>query len=228
MTPKRKVNIALDGPSGAGKSTLSKAVAKEFGLIYVDTGAIYRAVGLYALKNHIEPDNQQAVISMLPDIHINLSFDGEQHILLNGEDVSEEIRIDAVSQAASKVSAIPEVREFLLLLQRSIASEQSVIMDGRDIGTVILPEADLKLFLTATPEERAKRRFEQLSEKGQHIPYEKVLSDMIERDNRDTKRDHCPLVPASDAVLLDTTGDSFSDSFTMIKEVIKGRLKDVF
>ncbi|MCX7614172.1 MAG: (d)CMP kinase [Clostridiales bacterium] len=229
MKTKQIVNIALDGPSGAGKSTLSKALAKELGLIYVDTGAMYRAIGLFALRQNVETNDSASVIPLLDSIKIDLIYKRkEQRILLNGEDVSEKIREHAVSAAASDVSAIPEVRHFLLDLQRSIAESNSVIMDGRDIGTVILPNADLKLFLTATAEERAMRRYKELIERGQKMEYETVLSDMLKRDRNDEMRDHAPLKPAPDAVLLDTTGNSFSDTFALIRQVIKDRLNDVF
>lgn len=229
MEFKKKINIALDGPSGAGKSTMSKAIAKELGLIYVDTGAMYRAIGLYALRQNVMPNDAPAVIPLLDSITIELKYDSEmQRVLLNGEDVSEKIREHSVSAAASDVSAIPEVRRFLFDLQRSIAEKNSVIMDGRDIGTVILPNADLKLFLTATTEERAMRRYKELIERGQRMDYETVLADMLKRDRNDELRDHSPLIPAPDAVLLDTTGNSFSDTLTLLRRVIKDRLKNVF
>ncbi|MDP4108778.1 MAG: (d)CMP kinase [Bacillota bacterium] len=228
MLQKKIINIALDGPSGAGKSTMAKEIAKEFGFIYVDTGAMYRAVGFYALRNNVKPSNKAAVLPLLDSIKIELKFENKtQRIFLNGENVSSAIREHSVSSAASDVSAIPEVRSFLLDLQRSIAEKNSVIMDGRDIGTVILPNADLKLFLTATPEERAKRRYNELMERGQRMDYETVLADMIKRDKNDEHRDHAPLKAAPDAVLLDTTGNSFSDTLALLKRVIKDRLKNV-
>ena len=226
---RKKINIALDGPSGAGKSTIAKALANEFGLIYVDTGALYRAIGLYALGKNVSPCDAAAVVSLLKSISIELKYDKKnQRVFLNGEDVSDRIREHEVSAAASDVSAIPEVRRFLLDLQRSIAEKNSVIMDGRDIGTVILPNADLKIFLTAAPEERAKRRYSELRERGQAVEYDTVLSDMRKRDRNDELRDHAPLKPAPDAVLIDTTGNSFSDSLTLMKRIIKDRLKNVF
>ena len=229
MKTNKIINIALDGPSGAGKSTLSKAIAIELGLIYVDTGAMYRAIGLFALRQDVRPGDASAVIPLLDSIKIELKYTRQgQHILLNGEDVSEKIREHSVSQAASDVSAIPEVRHFLLDLQRSIAEHDSVIMDGRDIGTVILPNADLKFFLTATAEERATRRHRELIERGQKMDYETVLADMKKRDQNDESRAHAPLKPAPDAILLDTTGNTFSDTLTLIKRIIKERLHHVF
>jgi len=225
---KKKIKIALDGPSGAGKSTMAKSIAKEFGLIYVDTGAMYRAIALYALRQNVAPNDTGAVTALLSSIEIELKYENDmQHIFLNGEDVSDAVREHEVSAAASAVSAIPEVRRFLFDLQRAIAERNSVIMDGRDIGTVILPDADLKLFLTATPEERAKRRYNELLERGQKVDFETVLGDMQKRDKNDELRDQAPLKPAPDAVLLNTTGNSFSDTLSLIKKVIKDRLKNV-
>lgn len=205
-------NIALDGPGGAGKSSIAKAVAKELGFIYVDTGALYRAIGLYSLRNAIDTKDIDGVINSLKGINVDFTYvDGEQKVLLNNDDVSTDIRLPEVSMAASNVSAIPEVRSFLLDLQRKIANEKDCLMDGRDIGTVILPNAQLKIFLTASAEVRAKRRFDELTAKGQEVNYDEILKDLNERDYQDTHREIAPLKQADDAVLLDTSDMTFDE-----------------
>ena len=222
----KKVSIAIDGPSGAGKSTISKILAKEFGFVYVDTGAIYRTVGVYTYRKSVDPQNAAEVEKLLPEIDIVIKHvDGVQKIFLNGEDVSEKIREHIISKYASDVSAIPAVRKFLLNMQREFAERYNVIMDGRDIGTVVLPNADIKIFLTATDEDRAKRRFDELVLKGQDVPFEKVLSDMRERDRNDSQRATAPLAAAEDAVTVDTTGNSLEKSIEVLKKVINERLK---
>ncbi len=221
---KKHINIAIDGPSGAGKSTVSRAVAKRLGIIYVDTGAMYRSVGLYIKRSGTDPTNAESVTAQLSDIDVTIAYsDGQQHIFLNGEDVSEQIRQNEISMYASKVSAIPEVRDHLLTLQRQLARQNSVIMDGRDIGTVILPDADLKVFITATPENRAKRRYDELIEKGQNVTYEKVLADMLERDKNDSSRTVAPAVAADDAVVFDNTGYKLEESVEYIMKLIGQR-----
>ena len=219
------INVAVDGPAGAGKSTVSRAAAKAMGYIYVDTGALYRAVGVNALRNGIDTKDRQAVAESLSDISVNLVFEnGEQKVLLNGEDVSAEIRTPDASMAASDVSAVPKVRDFLFDLQRSIASNNNCIMDGRDIGTVVLPNAKVKVFLTASPEERAMRRFRELSEKGSTVKYEEVLEDLIKRDYNDSHREVAPLKQADDAVLLDTTGMTLEQSVKSLIKIIKEKV----
>lgn len=198
--------IAIDGPSGAGKSTLAKRLAAQLGFIYVDTGALYRSIGLYMEMNEIDPKNSEAVVAALPNIELSLEYhDGSQVVLLNGENVGDRIRTPQISMYASAVSAIPAVRAFLLDTQRNIAAKNNVIMDGRDIGTVILPNADVKIFLISSFETRARRRVKELLEKGMEASYEDVLADMIERDKNDSSRAVAPLVPAEDAVHLDNS-----------------------
>lgn len=219
------INVAIDGPAGAGKSTVARAAAKEIGFIYVDTGALYRAIGVNALRKGIDTKDKPAVAASLADISVDLVFeDGEQKVLLNGENVSVEIRTPPASMAASDVSAVPEVRAFLFDLQRDIAKRNSCIMDGRDIGTVVLPDAEVKIFLTASPEERATRRYKELIEKGTEVKYEDVLSELIERDYNDSHREIAPLKPAEDGVILDTTGLSLEDSVNSIIKIIKERI----
>lgn len=219
------INVAVDGPAGAGKSTVSRAAAKAMGYIYVDTGALYRAVGVNTLRNGIDTKDRQAVAESLSDISVNLVFEnGEQKVLLNGEDVSAEIRTPDASMAASDVSAVPKVRDFLFDLQRNIASMNNCIMDGRDIGTVVLPNAKVKVFLTASPEERAMRRFRELSEKGSTVKYEEVLEDLIKRDYNDSHREVAPLKQADDAVLLDTTGMTLEQSVESLIRIIKEKV----
>ena len=215
------INIAIDGPSGAGKSTIAKAVAKAKGYIYVDTGALYRSIGLWVARKGIAKEDKENIISELGDITLELKYvDGTQRVYLNGEDVSDNIRTPEISLYASAVSAIPEVRAFLLDLQRDMAKKHDVIMDGRDIGTVILPDATVKIFMTASPEGRAKRRHKELLEKGIETTYEEVLSDMIERDRNDSTRDVAPAIPAEDAIHFDNSADGIEQSVNELIEII--------
>ena len=216
--------IAIDGPSGAGKSSLARSVAREIGFVYVDTGAIYRTVGWAALRRSAE--DAAAVAALLPEIHITMDYgeDGEQRMYLNGEDVSEKIRLPEVSMAASRISALPEVRSFLLDMQRSLAEKNNVIMDGRDIGTVVLPHADVKIFLTASVEDRARRRYQELCQRGTAKDFEQLLREIKERDYNDTHRAAAPLRPAEDAVVLDTTGNTFQQSRQQLLDIIRGRV----
>lgn len=217
--------IALDGPSGAGKSTLAKSLAKELGILYVDTGAMYRAIGLYVRDHGIAADDEAGVISCLDGIKIELAFQGgTQHVLLCGEDVGDKIRTPEISMYASRVSAIPAVRTFLLDAQRSLAKTSSLIMDGRDIGTVIFPDADVKIFLVASPEARAKRRTAELLAKGMQVTYEDVLRDMMTRDKNDRERTVAPAVAAPDAILLDNSGMEPEETLASALRIIKDRL----
>ena len=217
------VAVALDGPAGAGKSSVAKKAAKELDFIYVDTGALYRTIGLAAMRENIEPVASDEVFDLLKRIKVELTFNekGEQIVLLNGEDVSGQIRTPEASMTASKISAISEVRAFLLDLQRSMAKTNNVIMDGRDIGTVVLPDAQVKIFLTAAPEARAGRRYKELIEKGMDVKYEDILNDVIERDNFDMNREIAPLKPAEDSVTVDTTELDFDQSVEAVISVIK-------
>lgn len=219
--------IALDGPSGAGKSTIAKRLSAELGFVYVDTGAMYRSIGLYCLQNGIDTADEAAVTAALPQIDIALKYvDGEQRVILNGTDVSKEIRINEVSMAASKVSAYKAVRAFLLDTQRNMAKTQSVIMDGRDIGTVVLPDAEIKIFIVADPEERAKRRYKELMERGQNVPFEEVLKDIIQRDYNDENRAEAPLRQAEDAIRLDTSLLDFEQSYNAVLEIAKNKMAE--
>ena len=214
------INIAIDGPAGAGKSSIAKAVAHEKGYIYVDTGALYRSIALFALENSLEGES---LVNSLDKINLSLEFiDGSQHVIMNNNDISDKIRTPEVSMNASKVSAIPEVRKFLFGLQKKIAAENNIIMDGRDIGTVVLPDADLKVFLTASAEERANRRYREIKDMD-GVTYEQVLEDIKKRDYSDMHRDIAPLKQAEDAVLLDTTGMTVNEVkarlISMISEV---------
>ncbi len=218
------INVAIDGPAGAGKSTIARAAAKALGFIYVDTGALYRAVGLYALRAGIKPGDAAAVGAALENIKVELSFiNGEQSVLLNDEDVSSQIRTPEASMAASDVSAIPAVRAFLFDLQRDIAKKNNCIMDGRDIGTVVLPHAQIKIFLTASPEIRAKRRYDELIAKGETVEFKDVLEDLIKRDYNDSHREVAPLKPAEDGVILDTSGLSLEEAIESAIRIIKER-----
>ena len=200
------INIAIDGPSGAGKSSAAKLAAAKLGYVYVDTGALYRAIGVAALRREIDTLDKDRVLAMLPELDISLTFiDGEQHVMLNGEDVSKAIRLPEASMAASNVSAMPEVRAYLLDLQHKLAAENNCLMDGRDIGTVILPNAQLKIFLTASAEIRAKRRYDELIARGTPVDYDQLLQEIIQRDYNDSHRETAPLKPAEDAVLLDSS-----------------------
>lgn len=216
------INVAIDGPAGAGKSTVAKGVAAKLGYIYVDTGALYRAVGVYALRKGVDTKDSDGVCAVLPEISVELKFiDGVQHVFLNGEDVSVEIRTPDASMAASNVSAIPSVRSFLFDLQRDIASKNDCIMDGRDIGTVVLPHAQVKIFLTADPEERAMRRYRELIVKDPDVKYEDVLADLKVRDYQDSHREIAPLKPAEDSVVYNTTGNSLEESVEKVIAIIK-------
>ncbi|MBQ8572238.1 MAG: (d)CMP kinase [Ruminococcus sp.] len=221
------IAVAIDGPAGAGKSTIARAAAASLGFIYVDTGALYRSIGLNALRKGVDLADSTAIEKSLEGLEVELSFDdnGAQIVLLNGEDVSSLIRTPEVSMSASKVSAVPAVRAFLLDLQRNMAKTQSVIMDGRDIGTVVLPDAQVKIFLTASPEIRAKRRYDELIEKGQDVKYEDVLADVIERDYNDSHREIAPLKPADDSKLADTSGLTLEESIELIINIIKENTK---
>lgn len=219
-------SVAIDGPSGAGKSTLAKAVAAKLDILYVDTGAIYRTIGCYVKEKGVHPRDNEAVIALLPEIHIEMRYaeDGLQHMILNGKDVTTEIRQNEISQYASDVSAIPEVRTFLLEMQRQFARENSVIMDGRDIGTVVLPDAEVKVFLTAPLAERARRRFVELEQRGTPRPYEDVLREMEQRDYNDSHRAAAPLRQAEDAVLLDTGELNFDESLAALLSIIRKKV----
>lgn len=216
------ISIAIDGPSGAGKSTISRKAAEKFGFIYVDTGAIYRTIGLATKIRGVSLDDTAAVVALLPTLEIELKYNdaGEQHMYLDGNDVSRDIRLPEVSRLASKVSAIPAVREFLVDMQRGMAEKYDVIMDGRDIGTVILPNADLKIFLTADVRDRARRRYEELHAKGMEKPFDEVLAEMEKRDEQDTQRAAAPLKAADDAVLLDTSGNTLEESIDEVCRLI--------
>ena len=219
-------SVAVDGPSGAGKSTLAKAAAAELHIIYVDTGAIYRTIGCYARRQGVDAADTQAVIALLPQVKIEMRYDekGLQHMLLHGEDVTREIRLPEMSLYASAVSAIPEVRSFLLEMQRDFARRSSVIMDGRDIGTVVLPDADVKIFLQADVEVRARRREKELLERGTPRPFAQVLAEMKERDYNDTHRAAAPLRPAEDAIVVDTSALDFQQSKEMILKIIREKV----
>lgn len=224
MTDK-KFSIAIDGPGGAGKSTYAKMIAEKYGIIYVDTGAIYRTVGLHALRCGVGTTDRPGVTALLDGLEIELAYkEGVQHMYLNGEDVTTEIRLPEVSVAASDVSAMPEVRAFLLEMQRELARRHSVVMDGRDIGTVVLPDAELKLFLTADERVRARRRYDELIGKGVVTDYESVLRDLRYRDENDSNRAAAPLRAAEDAVTVDTTELGLMESFELICGIIHKRL----
>ncbi len=219
------INIAVDGPAGAGKSTISKAAAKELGFIYVDTGALYRTIGLNALRLGVNTKDALDVAKTLEDVSVELKFiNGEQRVFLGKEDVSEAIRTPDASMAASNVSAIPAVRAFLFDLQRDIAKNNNCLMDGRDIGTVVLPNAQIKIFMTASAEERATRRYNELVQKGMKVEFETVLSELIERDYNDSHREIAPLKPAEDSTIVDTTGLSLEDSIALVIRMIKEKL----
>lgn len=219
-----RIAVAIDGPSGAGKSTIARAVAAELGFIYVDTGALYRTIGLAACRAGVAGDDADGVTALLPGLELELRYvGGAQHVLLNGEDVSEAIRTPEISRYASQVSAIPRVRAYLLDLQRDMAKKDSVIMDGRDIGTVILPDAEVKIFLTASAEKRAQRRYLELREKGQDVTPEEVLRQMAARDEQDAGRAAAPLRQAEDAVLVDTSGLDLAQSIAAVRRVIDGK-----
>ncbi|MBO5939386.1 MAG: (d)CMP kinase [Clostridia bacterium] len=216
------IQIAIDGPGGAGKSTISKAVAAKLGIVYVDTGALYRTIGYYVRSKEIDPRDKDGVGAILPEISIEVAYvDGAQHVFLNGEDLGDKIRTPEMSMYASAVSAIPAVRAFLLETQKEIARKNSVIMDGRDIGTVILPNADCKIYLTASAECRAKRRYDELIAKGQKVLFEDVLREMNERDTQDSTREIAPAQAASDAVILDNSGMNLEESVDAVIALVR-------
>lgn len=217
--------IAIDGPSGAGKSSLAKAAAARLGIVYVDTGALYRTIGYYAVQQGVDPKDADGVTALLPEIQIELKFEnGTQYVYLNGENLGDKIRRPEISMAASGVSAIPAVRNFLLETQKSIARTHSVIMDGRDIGTVILPDADVKIFLFASDEARALRRTKELEAKGMPANYEDVLREMRERDAQDRNRDVAPAIPAPDAIRFDNSGMTVEESIEKLLEIVRERV----
>lgn len=219
------INVAIDGPAGAGKSSVAKLIAKTLGYIYVDTGALYRTVGLYSIRRGIDTKNAEAVAATLSEIDVKLGFvDSAQHVFLNGEDVSEAIRTPEASMGASNVSAIPAVRAFLFDLQRDIAKNNNCIMDGRDIGTVVLPDAQVKIFLTTSPESRAKRRWLEMKEKGENPDFQDVLDDIIKRDYQDTHREIAPLKQAEDAIFFDNGDCNLEEGAERIIQIIKEKV----
>ena len=216
------ISVAIDGPSGAGKSSLVKRLAADLGFVYVDTGAMYRAIGLYAVRQGADLHDAAAVAALLPQIRLDIRLEGgAQHVYLNGEDVSAAIRAEQIGMAASAVSAHGPVRAFLLETQRSLAAGQNVLMDGRDIGTVVLPNATVKIFLTASAEARARRRCKELQEKGQPADYATVLADIRQRDEQDTHRAIAPLRQAADAIRIDTSEIDFEQSVALLKRTIQ-------
>ncbi|MBQ6626671.1 MAG: (d)CMP kinase [Ruminococcus sp.] len=217
------IAIAIDGPAGAGKSTIAKLAAKELSFIYIDTGALYRAIGLYVYRNGVDSKDVEKILPKLEEINVSLDFNdkGEQIVLLNSEDVSSLIRTPEISMYASDVSAIPQVRAFLLDLQRNMAKTNNVIMDGRDIGTVVLPDAKIKIFLTASAEIRAKRRYDELIEKGMDVKYDDVLQDVITRDYNDSHREVAPLKPAEDCIYVDTSDLDLEQSVQKLISIMK-------
>lgn len=219
-------SVAIDGPGGAGKSTIARAVASELGILYVDTGAIYRSVGYHVFLRGADPSDAAAVIALLPETRVEMAYgeDGMQRMYLNGEDVTTKIRLPEMSMYASRVSAIPEVRAFLMEMQRSMARTSSVVMDGRDIGTVVLPDAQVKIFLTADLEARARRRYKELQERGMTTDFSTLLEEMRQRDYNDSHRATAPLKAADDAVVVDTTNMSFEQSCQKILDVIRERV----
>ncbi len=217
--------VAIDGPAGAGKSSVAKAAAKELGFVYVDTGALYRTIALYVLRQGVDPKEREQVEALLPQIQIGMEYTEQgQKMLLNGEDVTGLIRTPEVSMATSACSAIPAVRAFLLQLQRDLAQRNNVLMDGRDIGTVVLPQAQLKIFLTASPEERARRRVHQLEGDGQKADYTSILRDIQQRDYQDSHRETAPLRPAEDSILVDTSHNTFEESVERLVQLVRERL----
>lgn len=219
-----RVNIAIDGPSGAGKSTVAKGIAARLGIVYVDTGAMYRTVGLYMYENGISLSDEEGIVTALENVKINIEYkDGVQHIYLNGRCVDSDIRTDTVSAYASGVSKIAEVRAFLLDTQRDIAKASDVVMDGRDIGTVVLPDAGLKIFMTANDDARARRRYNELLQKGEDVTFEEVFENMVKRDHQDKNRKIAPAVPADDAVMFDNTEYSLEESIEYVIDLAQKR-----
>ncbi|MEE0967927.1 MAG: (d)CMP kinase [Clostridia bacterium] len=222
------IRIAIDGPSGSGKSSVAKAVSAKLGIVYVDTGALYRSIGYYVKTKGADPKNSSEVEPLLKEIDLDVKYEnGTQRVILNGEDLGDKIRQPEISMYASAVSAIPAVRSFLLETQKSIAEKNSVIMDGRDIGTVILPNADIKIFMTASIESRAMRRFKELTEKGTDVNYEDVLREMIERDKNDSSRAIAPAVPADDAIMFDNSGYTLEQSTEFVINLIQENFGDI-
>ena len=222
------ISVAIDGPAGAGKSTIAKKASKDLGFIYVDTGALYRSIGYFVMSNGGDVDNAESIVSFLPKISAEIKYiDEVQHVFVNGEDVSDKIRTEDVSRAASKVSVIPAVRDFLLSLQRNFAKKYNVVMDGRDIGTVVLPNAEVKIFLTASAEERANRRYREQVERGLDVNYDDILSDIKERDYRDENREIAPLKPAEDSVYLDTSDYTVEQSVEAVMNIVKNKIQEV-
>lgn len=220
------INVAIDGPSGAGKSTISKMVAEKLGITYLDTGAMYRAVALYAYRKGIDVNDQERVVPLLDDVDISFELkDGQKIILLNGEDVSQAIREHYVSKLASNVSKIPQVRKFLVAMQRKIAETTDVVLDGRDITSYVLPNAKFKFYLTATAEERATRRYKELTAKGQEVDFDRILNDIIDRDYNDMNRDFAPLVQTQDSVYIDSTHLSIDEVAAIIIGTVTGATK---
>ncbi len=223
----KHINVAIDGPGGAGKSTAAKAVAKKLDILYVDTGALYRTIGLYVRSKNVDPKDAEGVSALLPEIDLEVKYEnGAQHVYLNGVDHGDAIRTPEMSMYASLVSAIPAVRAFLLEAQKEIARKNSVIMDGRDIGTVILPNADVKIFMTASAECRAKRRYDELIARGQDVKYEDVLAEMNQRDGQDSSRAIAPTKAADDAILFDNSEYTFDESVDKIIEIIKEKVSE--
>ena len=217
----KRISVAIDGPAGAGKSSISRRVAQELGYVYIDTGAMYRAVAVYALENGIEPGSRD-IVPELDKINISIKYvSGEMRVFLNDNDVSRRIRENDASMGASAVAAIPEVRERLVAIQRSMSAEGGIIMDGRDIGTVVLPQAELKIYLTASADERARRRYEEYLNNGVECDFEELKRDVIKRDENDMNRAVSPLRRAADAVEVDTTGNTFEQSVEIIKNMVK-------
>lgn len=224
----KTIQIAIDGPAGAGKSTISKTLAQQLGYMYIDTGALYRTVGLHVCRKGIGLKETEKMPGALSDMQVELKYvDGQQHVMLGGEDVSDLIRTPEMSMYASAVSAVPQVREALLDMQRQLAQKYNVIMDGRDIGTVVLPQAQIKIFLTATPEDRAQRRYLELKKKDSNTQFEDVLADLIKRDHDDSTRAIAPLRPAEDAIMVDTTGCTLEQAVQKMLSVVKERLQHV-
>ena len=219
------ISVAIDGPAGASKSTISRKVSEQLKFIYVDTGALYRSIAYTLNKDGITPNDLDKISAVLEKTDINIKFiDGEQHVTVNDEDVSDKIRTGEISMLASSFSAIPEVRAYLLWIQRKMAKENNCIMDGRDIGTVVLPDATVKIFLTADPEDRARRRYDEMVQKGMDVDYESVLEDIKKRDYNDSHREIAPLKPAEDSIVVNTTGNTLEESVKLLSDIIKSNI----